>query len=76
MENVNALLDRIIKNTIEKVSSQDVLPCSFNSDNDAPFINIIVKITRYKTRYKFIRSFKNFDKNGCVENTIFNPQHL
>lgn len=32
-----------------------------NSDRYAPFININVKIICYEPRYKFIRSFKNFD---------------
>ena len=76
----NALQDHIIKNTIKKVSSHDVLPCQFAGGRDAPLNTINAKITRYEPRYKFIRSLKNFDfekyKNECVKNNIFNPQHL
>ena len=76
----NALQNHIIKNTIKKVSSHDALPCQFTSDHDAPLITINAKITRYEPRYKFIKSFKNFDfekyKNECAKNTIFNPLHL
>ena len=40
--NGNALLDHIITNTIEKVSSY-ILPCLSVSDHDVPFITPIPK---------------------------------
>ena len=44
IQNGNVLLHHIITNTIENVSTRDVLPCPFISDHDASFITINVKI--------------------------------
>ncbi len=60
-------MDHIISNSPTHISHTDVLPCPLVSDHDAVYACINIKVTRFETRYKYIRCEKNFNELNFVK---------
>ena len=56
------LIDHVISNTPKRITYSNVLPCPTVSDHDAPYACINIRVTRFQTRYKLLRSEKHFDE--------------
>ena len=61
------LIDHIITNLPQLITYSNVLPCPLVSDHDAPYITVNVRVTRYESRYKYIRNKKQFDETSYVD---------
>ena len=70
------LIDHIITNIPDKIVSSGVIPCETVSDHDSPYINVKIPNVRYSPRYKFIRSYKNFDLEKYQEDFEQIPFHV
>ena len=62
----STLIEHIITNMPTRVTHADVLPCSLIGDHDAPYITVNVRVTRFQSRYKFIRIERGFDREAFI----------
>ena len=61
------LIDHFITNHPQKVTNTDIIPCSIESDHDAIYACVNVRLPRFQPRYKFIRDIRNFNKDVFKE---------
>ena len=51
----------------DDVTHTHVLHCPLVSDHDAPYVTVKARVTRYVSRYKFIRNEKQFCETAFKE---------
>ena len=61
------LIDHFITNHPQKVTNNGVIPYSIESDHDAIYACVNVRLPRFQPRYKFIRDIKNFKEDVFKE---------
>ena len=59
------LIDHFITNHPQKVTNTGIIPipCSIESDHDAIYACVNVRLPRFQPRYKFIRDMRNFKED-------------
>ena len=61
------LIDHIITNHPQRVTNTGIIPCSILSDHDVIYTCVNLRPPWFHPRYKFIRDFRNFNKDMFKE---------
>ena len=72
---LSMLIDHIICNVPNRVT-YNVFPCPTVSDHDAPYVCRNVHVKHFQSRFKFIRSEKEFDEQKFIEDFSKLPLNL
>ena len=73
---LSMLIDHIVCNVPNRVTYTNVFPCPTVSDHDAPYVCRNVRVKHFQSRYKFIRSEKEFDEQKFIEDFSKLPLNL
>ena len=60
------LIDHIILNDPKRVTYSDVLPCSNESDHDAPYACLNIHVERFVPRFKMMQNERGFKKEEFI----------